>query len=117
MSHPEGPLAELGRMAEAGQAGVVLSTPDGISDANGAFLRMTGFTRPQLNEGQAHWRAITAPEWTSRDGDHLSTRTTRNFPADISRGYARIPLDEAARTPIGWTVRSGQPLMLTSGAS
>ena len=79
----------------------------------------TALTSEQIAEvladaGLALVAAYGVVAMLDRDGDHLSTRTTRNFPADISRGYARIPLDEAARTPIGWTVRSGQPLMLTS---
>ncbi len=67
---PAGP--GTGFPAGAGQVGVVLSTPDGISDANGAFLRMTGFTRQELSDGQAHWRAITAPEWTELDDDAVA---------------------------------------------
>ena len=92
MSHPAGPLAVLaglGRMAGAGQVGVVLSTPDGITDANAAFLRMTGFTRQELSEGQAHWRAITAPEWTSLDDDAVAELSTTGSYGPHRKEYRR----------------------------
>jgi len=92
MSQPAGPpavLAALGRMAGAGQVGVVLSTPDGITDANAAFLRMTGFTRQELSEGQAHWRAITAPEWTSLDDDAVAELSTSGSYGPHRKEYRR----------------------------
>jgi PAS domain S-box-containing protein len=92
MTHPAGPLAALaalGRMAQAGQLGVVLSTPDGITDANAAFLRMTGFTRQELSEGQAHWRAITAPEWTSLDDDAVAELSTTGGYGPHRKEYRR----------------------------
>ena len=47
-------------------------------------------------------------------GDHLRTWTTANFPADIARIYARIPVSSADDMPIGWTMRTGQTLILAS---
>ena len=83
MTHPAGPLAALaalGRMTGAGQVGIVISTPDGIRDANDAFLALTGFTRQELSEGRAHWRAITAPEWGGLDDDAVTElRTTGSY--------------------------------------
>ncbi len=89
MSHPAGPMAALGRMAGAGQVGLVLSTPDGITDANAAFLRMSGFTRRELTEGQAHWRAITAPEWTSLDDDAVAQLSTTGSYGPHRKEYRR----------------------------
>ena len=60
-------LATLGRMAAANEIGMVTSTPDGVRDANDAFLRLTGYTRADLEAGRVHWRVLTAPEWTSLD--------------------------------------------------
>ena len=60
-------LAALGRMAAANEIGMVTSTPDGVRDANDAFLRLTGYTRADLEAGRVHWRVLTAPEWTSLD--------------------------------------------------
>jgi hypothetical protein len=47
-------------------------------------------------------------------GEVLRTRTTPDFPADIGRAFAEIPVRDADRTPVGWTVRTGQTLMLAS---
>ncbi len=47
-------------------------------------------------------------------GEVLRTRTTRRFPGDIGRAFAEIPLRGADRTPVGWTVCTGQTLMLAS---
>lgn len=49
-------------------------------------------------------------------GGHLRTWTTGNFPADISRAYARIPLSHMDDTPVGRTARTGQKIRLTSRA-
>ena len=44
----------------------------------------------------------------------LRTRTTRDFPADIGHAFAEIAVRDADRTPVGWTVRTGQTLLLAS---
>ena len=41
---PLAALAGLGRMASANLIGRVTSTPDGVRDANDAFLRLAGYT-------------------------------------------------------------------------
>ena len=52
-------LASLGRMAAANDIATVTSTLDGIRDANGAFLRLAGYTREDLIAGRVHWRLLT----------------------------------------------------------
>jgi PAS domain S-box-containing protein len=47
-------------------------------------------------------------------GDHLRTWTTANFPADIAQAYARVPIWSADNLPVGWTIRTGQTLVLAS---
>ena len=66
---PLAALAALGRMAGSNLIGRVTSTPDGVRDANEAFLRIAGCTRQELEEGLVHWRALTPPEWTNLDDD------------------------------------------------
>ena len=68
-------LASLGRMAAANEIGMVISTPDGVRDANDAFLRLTGYTRADLEAGRVHWRVLTAPEWTSLDDSAVDELT------------------------------------------
>lgn len=65
-------LAALGRMAGSNLIGRVTSTPDGVRDANEAFLRIAGCTRLELEEGVVHWRALTPPEWTNLDDDAVA---------------------------------------------
>ena len=64
---PLAALAGLGRMARANLIGRVTSTPDGVRDANDAFLRLAGYTRQDLENGRVHWRTLTPPEWTDLD--------------------------------------------------
>lgn len=44
--------------------GVLFFEIDGsVTDANGAFLRMTGYSRKDLGAGTIRWDAMTPPEW------------------------------------------------------
>jgi len=73
-------LAALGRMAAANEIGMVTSTLDGVRDANEAFLNLTGYSRAELTAGRVHWRALTAPEWTSMDDSAVDElRTTGSY--------------------------------------
>ena len=47
-------------------------------------------------------------------GDHLRTWPTRNFPTEIAHSYARIPLGATDDTPVEWTTRTGQRIILSS---
>jgi PAS domain-containing protein len=69
---PLAALAGLGRMASANLIGRVTSTPDGVRDANDAFLRLAGYTRQDLEAGRVHWRTLTAPEWTDLDTEGVA---------------------------------------------
>ena len=69
---PLAALAGLGRMARANLIGRVTSTPDGVRDANDAFLRLAGYTRQDLEEGRVHWRTLTPPEWTGLDNEGVA---------------------------------------------
>jgi PAS domain S-box-containing protein len=49
---------------EIGTIGVIFFDPEGrITDANDAFLQMTGFSREDLAAGLLRWDDITPPEW------------------------------------------------------
>src|SRR5208283_4955168 len=47
-------------------------------------------------------------------GDHLHTWPTANFPAEIARAYALIPVSSADDMPVWWTTLTGQTLVLAS---
>src|SRR5689334_22124565 len=34
-----------------------------LTDANPLFLKMTGYTRDQIERRELHWRSMTPPEW------------------------------------------------------
>jgi GAF domain-containing protein len=49
-------------------------------------------------------------------GAYLLTRTTDDFPGTIARAYARIPVAEADKTPVGQATIHGQSITMTSWA-
>ena len=86
---PLAALAALGRMAGANLVGRVTSTPDGVLDANDAFLRIAGYSRQELEEGRVHWRALSPPEWTDLDDDavaELKAYGSYGPPGGVRRG-------------------------------
>jgi PAS domain S-box-containing protein len=80
----------LRRAIEIETVGIVFFRPDGtITDANDAFLRMSGYSRQDINDGHLVMDAITPPEWIARS--HHATeemlRLGRNTPYE--REYLR----------------------------
>jgi PAS domain S-box-containing protein len=59
----------LGRLMEANVLGVVVSSNEGIHDANDAYLDMIGRNRSDLEAGRINWRAITPRKWAASDDD------------------------------------------------
>ena len=48
--------------------GIVIAKVTGqVISANNDFLRMTGYTRDDLNSGAVDWRKLTPPEWLGTD--------------------------------------------------
>jgi PAS domain S-box-containing protein len=55
------------RVAEIETVGVIFFDTEGrITDGNAAFLRMSGFTREDLDAGLLRWDELTPPEWMPR---------------------------------------------------
>jgi PAS domain S-box-containing protein len=59
----------LGRLRDANVLGVVVSSDEGIHDANDAYLDMVGRTRSDLEAGRINWRAMTPKKWAASDDD------------------------------------------------
>lgn len=59
----------LGRLRESNVLGVVVSSEEGVLDANDAYLDIIGRTRNDLKSGRIAWRAITPEKWTATDDD------------------------------------------------
>lgn len=54
----------LRRVLETDAVGVLFFSYDGtVTDANDAFLKMTGYSREQVRNGELHWRHMTPEEW------------------------------------------------------
>ncbi len=62
----------LGRLRESNVLGVVVSSEEGIHDANDAYLDMIGRTRSDLESGRIAWRAITPQKWAALDDDAVA---------------------------------------------
>jgi PAS domain S-box-containing protein len=57
----------LGRLRNANVLGVLVSSEEGVHEANDAFLDIIGYTRDDIESWPLSWRAITPPEWTACD--------------------------------------------------
>ncbi|MDQ4086908.1 MAG: PAS domain S-box protein [Pseudomonadota bacterium] len=54
----------LRRVLETDTVGVLFFNPEGVLiDANDAFLRITGYTREQVENRSLDWHRMTPPEW------------------------------------------------------
>jgi PAS domain S-box-containing protein len=61
-------LGRLRRVVDSQVVGYVTGTEDGrLTEANDYFLRLTGYTRAELERGEARWDAITPPEYLPLD--------------------------------------------------
>jgi two-component system, chemotaxis family, CheB/CheR fusion protein len=86
------------RAAEIETVGIVFFKIDGaITAANGAFLRMIGYSEEELAGGKIHWEAITPPEWMKayntaleelKDSGRASPYEKQYIRKDGSRGLA-----------------------------
>ncbi|GBO56699.1 two-component hybrid sensor and regulator [Pseudanabaena sp. lw0831] len=61
--------AHVNRLIEANNLmGVIVAAGDGtITEANDAFLKMVGYTREELENGEVNWKAMTPPECIEQD--------------------------------------------------
>jgi len=58
----------LRRIVDSNMVGILFWQADGqVTDANDAFLTLTGYTRQELVQGRINWREITAPEHLGQD--------------------------------------------------
>jgi sigma-B regulation protein RsbU (phosphoserine phosphatase) len=101
----------LGRLRDANVLGVVISTEDGIYEANDAFLDLIGFSRADLESGRLSYASLTAPEYAERDrGAYQQLVATGAFqPYDkeyLHKDGHRVPVliggAAISRNPLRW---------------
>jgi len=108
-------LAEAQGRLSAIQDGNVLAflfgEEDRITDANDAFLTLTGRTRDELESGKLRWTELTPPEWSALDRRAVAdlVRSGRCEPFEkeyLHRDGHRIPIElgivALQRQPLRW---------------
>lgn len=70
--------------------GVIFFHADGsVSDANDAFLRMSGYTREDLKQGRVRWDIMTPPKWMPRSRAALSELKLTGRTTPYEKEYIR----------------------------
>ena len=101
-----GPEAALRRLAESDLIAVVTATMEGITEANGAFLRLVGYSEADLAAGALDWQAMTPPEWVpvgqAALAELLATGSCTPFRKEYWRkDGSRVPVEVGA-VVLGW---------------
>jgi two-component system cell cycle sensor histidine kinase/response regulator CckA len=82
--------ARFARLDESGILGMVLGDLSGnVIEANGAFLRMVGFSREELVEGKVRWRDLTPPEWQAATQRGIEELSARGVATPYEKEYVR----------------------------
>ena len=78
------------RVAEIETVGVIFFDIEGrIIDGNAAFLRMSGFSREDLEAGLIRWDALTPPEWMPRTLGILNELKATGHGTPFEKEYIR----------------------------
>jgi len=65
--------ARLRRATEIETVGIIFFTLEGaITDANDAFLKMSGYTQADVKDGRVRWDKMTPPEWVALTHDEMN---------------------------------------------
>ncbi|TDH59732.1 PAS domain S-box protein [Dankookia rubra] len=95
----------LRRVLETDAVAVLFFSQDGVLiDANDIFLRMSGWSREEVEAGRLHWRTMTPPEWVADSDAQMEAvvRTGRLGPYE--KEYLRKDGSKA------WMLFSGRDL-------
>lgn len=98
--------AAIFRLMESGPFGVATMAPDRIIGANGAFLRLVGYSEADLAAGLADWRAIALPERTAAERAALDELATGGSCSPFRSEYmrkdgSRVPVEVSAARYFG----------------
>lgn len=77
-----------------------------ITEANDEFLRITGYTRTDLEAGLVRWDTMTPPEYDALDQAHIAEAAVRGSCTPYEKEYVR---KDGSRVPImcGYTLLEG----------
>jgi PAS domain S-box-containing protein len=96
----------LGRLREANVLGVVVSSDEGIHDANDAYLNLIGRTRSDLEAGRINWRAITPKKWAASDDNAVEqirqTGTLKPYEKEYVHSDGHVVPVLIGAAVIGW---------------
>jgi PAS domain S-box-containing protein len=90
--------ARFRRLADAGILGIVTTDIHGnILEANGAFLRMVGYTSEEVLSGKVRWPEMTPPEWRHLDEQAIEQLKATGAAVPWEKEYIR---KDGSRVPI-----------------
>jgi len=88
----------LRRIVDSNMVGILFWQADGqVTEANDAFLSLTGYTRQDLVQGRINWQEITAPEHLNQDERALNEMSLRGACAPYEKEYIR---KDGRRVPV-----------------
>jgi PAS domain S-box-containing protein len=68
---------------------IFFKTDGGITDANDAFLRMSGYSRADLQHGRVTWNQMTPPEWMPQSQKAIEEFNTFGHTTPYEKEYIR----------------------------
>jgi PAS domain S-box-containing protein len=90
--------ARLRRVVDSGMVGILFWNKDGrILDANDTFLKMIGYSRQELRQGEIRWDKMTPPEYAPLDAAALQEIERRSVCTPYEKEYFR---KDGSRLPI-----------------
>src|SRR5206468_2775137 len=88
----------LRRIVDSNMVGILFWQADGqVTDANDAFLTLTGYTRQDLVQGRINWQEITAPEYRGQDERAMEEMSFRGVCDSYEKEYIR---KDGRRVPV-----------------
>jgi two-component system CheB/CheR fusion protein len=100
------------RAADIETVGIVFFQIDGaISSANDAFLRMTGYSREDLDAGKIHWNAITPAEWREAYEQALRELKTSGRAVPYEKHYIRQDGSRGWALFAAWSIAEGEAVV------
>jgi PAS domain S-box-containing protein len=82
--------ARLHKVLDIATVSVIFFTIDGqITDANAAFLQMSGYSRADLAHGRVRWDTMTPPEWLPPSLHAIEELRARGYTTPYEKEYIR----------------------------